>query len=267
VVLGTEARMIQRLRYGVPSVKLPRSASRYSPGRRDDDKMIGAVQAVEHRNMNTFVKSLILATAVIAAGLVLWWVVGGPEWWELLSDRGRVQQAVEHFGPAAPVVYVGLLIAQAVLAPLPAPAVAAAGGYIFGTFAGFVLTWLGVLLGGTLSFWISRLFGREYVTRSDRLKGLDRRVEEHGAMIVFVLRLVPLISFDAISYAAGLTGLSFWRFFLASALGSAPGTFVFVYLGGTSPGSGLYAALGGLAVLALAAYAYYRRDDRKRGGG
>ncbi len=220
-----------------------------------------------HHSMNTFARWLVLTTAVVVSGLVLWWIVGGPEWWELLSDRGRIQRTVEHFGPAAPVVYVGLLVAQAVLAPLPAPAVAAAGGYAFGTFAGFVLTWLGVLLGGALCFWISRLFGREYVARSERLKRLDRRIEEHGAIIVFAVRLVPLISFDAISYAAGLTGLSFWRFFLASALGSAPGTFVFVYLGGTSPGARFYAALGVLAILALAAYAYYRRVDRKRGGG
>ncbi len=68
-----------------------------------------------------------------------------------------------------------------------------------------------------------------------------------------------MISFDAISYAAGLTGISFGRFFAVTALGMAPGTFVFVYLGGAPPGPGLYAALGGLAVLALGAYAYYRR--------
>ncbi len=222
---------------------------------------------MKHHNANTLVRWLIAATAVVAAGLVLWYVVGGPEWWELLSDRERVRRAVEDFGPAAPVVYVSLLILQAVLAPLPAPAVAAAGGYIFGAFWGFVLTWVGVLIGGSLCFGISRLFGREYVARSERLGGLDRQVEEHGAIIVFVLRLIPLVSFDAISYAAGLTGLSFWRFFLATAIGSAPGTFVFVYLGGASPGLGLYAALGGLAVLALAAYAYYRRLGGGRGKG
>ncbi len=204
-----------------------------------------------------FVKALVGAAVVAGVGLVLWRVVGGPEWWDLLSDRERVRRTVEHFGPGAPVVYVGLLVAQAVLAPLPAPAVAAAGGYIFGTFAGFVLTWLGVLLGGALSFWISRLFGREYVTRNGRFKGLDRRVEEHGAILVFVLRLVPLVSFDAISYAAGLTGISFLRFLAATALGSAPGTFVFVYLGGAAPGAGLYAVLGGLAVLAVLAVLAY----------
>lgn len=222
---------------------------------------------MERRNAKKYAKWVIAAAAVVAAGVVAWYFVGGPEWWGLLSDRERVRQAVEGFGTMAPVVYVSLLVLQAVLAPLPAPAIAAAGGYIFGTVWGFVLTWVGALIGGALCFGISRIFGRGYVARSERLGGLDRRVEEHGAVIVFVLRLIPLVSFDAISYAAGLTGLSFWRFFIATALGSAPGTFVFVYLGGASPGAGLYAALGGLAVLALAAYAYYRRLGGKRGKG
>ncbi|MDP9439101.1 MAG: TVP38/TMEM64 family protein, partial [Actinomycetota bacterium] len=170
----------------------------------------------------------------------------------------------EGFGPLAPAVFVLLLVAQAVLAPLPAPALAAAGGYVFGAFWGFVLTWLGALLGGVLCFALSRALGRGFVARSARLEGLDRRVEEHGTVIVFVLRLIPVVSFDAISYAAGLTRIPFWRFLLATALGMAPGTFVFVYLGGASPGPGLYAALGGLAVLAVAAYAYYRRNLSSR---
>ncbi len=68
------------------------------------------------------------------------------------------------------------------------------------------------------------------------------------------------VGVDAISYAAGLTRIPFWKFLLATALGMAPGTFVFVYLGGASPGPGFYGALGGLAVLAIAAYAYYKRN-------
>ncbi len=194
-----------------------------------------------------------------ALALALWWTGAWGSIWELFSDREKLRRTVEGAGALAPAVFVLLLVAQAVLAPLPAPALAFAGGYLFGTFWGFVLTWLGALLGGVLCFAIARSLGREYVARSTRLEGLDRRVEEHGAAIVFVLRLIPVISFDVISYAAGLTGLSFGRFFAATALGMAPGTFVFVYAGGASPGSGLYAALGGLAVLALGAYAYYRR--------
>ncbi len=73
-----------------------------------------------------------------------------------------------------------------------------------------------------LCFAISSVFGREFVARSDRAKGFDRYMEEHGAMMIFVLRLIPLVSFDALSYAAGLTGIPFRKFLLATALGSAP---------------------------------------------
>jgi uncharacterized membrane protein YdjX (TVP38/TMEM64 family) len=219
----------------------------------------GARPVVAPRDRLGVVKALAVATVAVAAVLILWWTGTWEYLWELFSDRERLQQTVEGAGPLAPVVYVLFLAAQAVVAPLPAPALAFAGGYVFGTAGGFVLTWLGVLLGGTICFWLSRLFGRGFVESSDRAKKLDRHVEEHGGIMIFVLRLIPLISFDAISYAAGLTCISFWRFFLATALGAAPGTFVFVYLGGAPPGPGLYAALGALAVVAVAAYAYYRR--------
>jgi len=92
------------------------------------------------------IKLLLIAGAVGLTLSVLWW--SGA--WELLSDRGRIRQLVESFGLFALVAYVLLLAAQAILAPLPTPAIAAAGGYAFGTFAGFLLTWLGVLLGGAL---------------------------------------------------------------------------------------------------------------------
>ncbi len=202
---------------------------------------------------------LVGAAAVGAAVLALWWAGAWEALWELFSDRERLRQAVEAAGPLASTAYVLLLAAQAVLAPLPAPALAFAGGYVFGTSYGFLLTWLGVTIGGALCFGISRVLGRGFVERSGRTKKLDRYVAEHGAVMVFVLRLIPLVSFDAISYAAGLTGLPFRRFLVATVLGSAPGTFVFVYLGGAPQGPGLYAALAGLAVLAAAAYIYYRR--------
>lgn len=214
---------------------------------------------MEHHKLNGPVKWLLVAAVVVTAGLVLWWASGGLLWWELFSDRERLRSIVGSAGSWAPAVFVLLLAVQAVLAPLPAPAVATAGGYLFGTLEGFVLTWTGALLGGVLCFALSRALGRGFVERSTRLKWFDEYVREHGAVAIFILRLIPLVSFDAISYVAGLTGISFSKFLIATALGMAPGTFVFVYLGGASPGPGIYAALGSLAVLATAAYLYYRR--------
>jgi uncharacterized membrane protein YdjX (TVP38/TMEM64 family) len=217
------------------------------------------------RNKRTFVVRLVTGVAVaVVVALTLLLTGQGELLWQLFSDRERIQRLVEGTGILAPLVYVVLLVVQAVVAPLPAPAVAMAGGYTFGTFEGFLLTWSGALLGGVFSFGIARLFGRGFVASNARLERLDRYVSQHGAILVFVLRLIPLVSFDAISYAAGLSGMSFGRFLLATALGMAPGTFVFVYLGGTAPGLGVWVALFGLAVLAVAAYGYLRVRLRYR---
>ena len=188
----------------------------------------------------------------------------GASLWEVFSDRERVQRVLDGAGALAPVLYVGLLILQAVIAPLPAPAVAMAGGYGFGVAEGFFLTWAGCLAGGLISFGLSRLFGRGLVAQSPRTVRLDRFVEEHGVALIFVLRLIPLVSFDAISYAAGLSSIRFRGFLLATALGMMPGTFAFVYLGGSEPGLLTWAVLLGLAVLAGAAYLFQRRFLRVR---
>lgn len=194
--------------------------------------------------------------------LVLWWTGGWQPLWDLFSDRQRLRAFVEGSGALAPVAYLSLLVFQAVAAPLPAPPVAMTGGYAFGAGWGFALTWTGALLGGAACFGLSRVFGRKLVIGNERARRLDPYVQRHGALAVFVLRLIPLVSFDAISYAAGLSSLPFWKFLLATALGMTPGTFAFVYLGGSSPGPGLYAALGAVVALGAAAYLYLRRRLR-----
>lgn len=118
---------------------------------------------------------------------------------------------------------------------------------------------VGSLAWGVISFGISRFFGRGFVEGRGMTGRLDRYVEEHGVVLIFVLRLIPLVSFDAISYAAGLSGIRFRGFFAATALGMLPGTFAFVYLGGAQAGFGRWMILVGLAGLAVLAYFYQRR--------
>lgn len=204
----------------------------------------------------------IVAVCVVVLVLVItgW----GASLWEVFSDRERVQGVLDGAGALAPLLYVGFLIFQAVIAPLPAPAVAMAGGYGFGVVEGFLLTWAGSLAGGVISFGISRRFGRRFVAENARAARLDRFVEEHGVILIFVLRLIPLVSFDAISYAAGLSSIRFRGFLLATALGMIPGTFAFVFLGGSESGFWTWVVLSGLAVLAGLAYVFQRRFFRVR---
>ncbi len=198
------------------------------------------------------------AAAVVGVVALLWVTGWGASLWEVFSDREQLQRVLQAAGALAPLVFVVLLVVQAVVAPLPAPALAIAGGYGFGVVEGFFLTWLGSLIGGVISFGISRRFGRGFVAGNAHAVRLDRFVEEHGAVLIFVLRLIPLVSFDAISYAAGLSGIRFRAFLLATALGMMPGTFAFVYLGGSEAGPWTWAVLLGLVALAGGAYVFYR---------
>ncbi len=211
------------------------------------------------RARKVFARVLVGVGVVCVVALVLVLTGWGASLWEVFSDRERIQRTIDGAGAFAPLVYLALLVVQAVVAPLPAPAVAIAGGYTFGVVEGFLLTWAGSLAGGVISFSISRLFGRGFLEGSGRVGRLDRYLEEHGVALIFVLRLIPLVSFDAISYAAGLSSIRFRGFFAATALGMLPGTFAFVYFGGSQGGFGRWAILAGLAGLAVLAYFYQRR--------
>ncbi len=232
------------------------------PTRKEMPEMQGV--PVRKHGRTLILRALVGGAVVVGLFLLLWLTGWGEGLWGLSSDRESIQRVVDDAGVLAPVVFLVLIVAQAVLAPLPAPALAMGAGYSFGILEGFLLTWLGALLGGVISFWISRWIGRDFVAGSERMQRLDRYVDEHGAITIFVLRLLPLVSFDAISYAAGLSSISFWRFFVATALGMLPGTLAFVYLGGASSSTGFAMVLSGLAVLAVGAYLYGRRSLKVR---
>lgn len=93
-------------------------------------------------------------------------------------------------------------------------------------------------LAAALSFWIARFLGRgpvEALVGREHLGAADRWFLRWGAYAILVARLVPVVSFDIISYAAGLTRLGFWRFMFATVIGMTPATFVYAYLGGKAP--------------------------------
>jgi uncharacterized membrane protein YdjX (TVP38/TMEM64 family) len=137
------------------------------------------------------------------------------------------------FGVWAPVASLGLMLVQAVAAPVPAILVAFANGLAFGIVWGGVLTVAGQTLAAVVCFWIARVLGRapvEALTSRLGLDAADRWFASRGAPGIFLLRLVPGISFDVVSYAAGLTGIGFGPFVAATALGVTPQAFLYAWL-------------------------------------
>lgn len=154
------------------------------------------------------------------------------------GDVAGLRDYILSFGAWAPVVSALLMVLQALVAPLPALVLTFANGLAFGTFLGGMLSLVSASLAAAVSFWIARLLGRgpvEALVGRAHLGSADRWFLRWGAYAVLVARLVPVISFDIISYAVGLTRMGFWRFMLATMVGMSPATFLYAYLGGQAP--------------------------------
>jgi len=135
-------------------------------------------------------------------------------------------------GHLAPFLYMTVM-ALAVATPLPTLPLDIAAGAFFGPIPGTIYSATGALGGAIISFSIARLLGRELIERFLRghinfcIACSDRLLTG----VIFLTRLVPLVSFDLVSYGAGLTKMSLRRFSLATFLGMLPLTFAFNYFG------------------------------------
>lgn len=147
----------------------------------------------------------------------------------LLADYFR------SLGIWAPVISIGLMVAQGILAPLPSFVITAANGLAFGIPLGFLVSWSGGMAAALVMFWLARWFGAAFVEKvtkkSDLLEKANRYSGKNGFFLILVARLVPIVSFDFISFLAGLSRISFRSFVLATALGQIPGTILYTIVG------------------------------------
>ena len=91
------------------------------------------------------------------------------------------------------------------------------------------------------------------------LKQIDEFFEKHGRMSILIARLLPFMSFDIVSYAAGLTSMSFWSFFVATGIGQLPATIIYSYVGGMLTGGAKLLVTGLLILFALSALIFMGR--------
>ena len=151
-----------------------------------------------------------------------------------------MREYIAAYGPLAPVISALLMIFQSVAAPLPAFLITFANGLLFGVWWGAALSWSSAMLGAALCFFIARYFGRPVVVKlvsEPALASSDRFFDRYGKHAVLIARLVPIISFDVISYGSGLAGMGFLGFWLATGIGQLPATILYSYLGDEATGT------------------------------
>ena len=170
------------------------------------------------------------------------------------GDFTEVKQFISSYGVYAAAISFALMVLQSVMAPLPAFVLTFANANLFGWWQGAILSWSSAMAGAALWFYIARILGRdvaEKLTSKAGLKQVDEFFEKYGNNTILICRLLPFVSFDIVSYAAGLTSMSFWDFFIATGIGQLPATIVYSYVGGFLTGGAKLFMLGLLITFSL----------------
>ncbi len=164
------------------------------------------------------------------AGLYVIVQVSGLQ--EILQPE-HLTSVLRDFGVAGPFALMGLMTLAVVVSPIPSLPIDLAAGATYGPFWGAVYVLIGAEVGAIISFLIGRALGRDVLSRwlKSDITFCQQCTDHHLMALMIVARLLPVFSFDIVSYGAGLTNMSLKAFALATFVGMAPPTFAFTYLG------------------------------------
>ena len=201
-----------------------------------------------------------LLLALCAAGIVYLAVPAVNDWINHAASvlgSANVDAVIEYirsYGSYAMAFSFFLMVFSSLIAPLPAFMITLSNAAIFGWWQGAILSWSSAMVGSALCFLLARGLGRDVVERfagKGALASVEGYFEKYGTKTILVCRLLPFVSFDAVSYFAGLTPLKFWPFFLATGLGQTPATIVYSYVGGMLTGGARIMMTGLLCLFAI----------------
>ena len=178
------------------------------------------------------------AAVLIRLGILLALVVGViiAQWqWQVFDvvSAQSLGELLDRAGAWAPLLYMLSMAVAIVISPIPSVPLAVAAGLFFGPLLGTIYSLGGALAGALAAFCIGRQLGRKVIERilGKPLQFYPTGTDKLIARVVFLSRLIPVVSFDIVSYGAGLTSLSILRFAGATLVGMIPLTLVYCYFG------------------------------------
>lgn len=218
-------------------------------------------------------KIIMLVLVILGIAAVGIWMVAPSSLTDLwkFMNRETLEVLVARAGAWGPGLIIGLMILAVVASPLPSAPIALAAGAAYGHVWGTVQVIVGAELGAMIAFALARILGRD-VLKSLLGDNLDRGLlgsQNALTATVFASRLMPFVSFDLISYAAGLSSLHAWRFAIATLAGIIPASFILAHLGGEAvsgdPGRAAWAVIGlGLVTGLPLLWVAVRRTPKRR---
>ena len=208
----------------------------------------------------------VITSAVVA--YCVWFVLTDAPAYQFLVrlyvDKKFLKHTLREWGILAPVIFIGLQALQVIIAPIPGELTGILGGYLFGQWVGLLYSTIGLTVGSVAAFAVGRWLGAHCVQRlvsPDIWRKLGFIVEAEGAILCFVIFLIPGLPKDMTCYLFGLSPMPFWVFATISTLGRIPGTWVLSAQGAhTAAGDYVEVILLTALVVAVALPMYYYRN-------
>jgi uncharacterized membrane protein YdjX (TVP38/TMEM64 family) len=144
-----------------------------------------------------------------------------------------VEVEIQSWGPLGALVSIGLMVLHSFV-PFPAEFIAIANGMLFGAFWGVVITWTGAMLGAFAAFGLARLLGRPLVAKvvqKNDWQRIDQWTSDQGWQVLLISRFIPVIAFNLVNYAAGLTQITWFTFAWTTGIGILPATILMGLVG------------------------------------
>lgn len=144
----------------------------------------------------------------------------------------QIQSWLRAMGIWAPIIYI-LLYTVGTILILPSTPLNLSGGAIFGVWWGTLWTTVAAIIAALVSFAFTRTVGRDYMSKklAGRWEAIDAEMHQGGLFYMFAIRLLPIIPYGIVNFAAGLTSIRFRDYFIGTALGTVPGILPFVMIG------------------------------------
>jgi uncharacterized membrane protein YdjX (TVP38/TMEM64 family) len=149
------------------------------------------------------------------------------------GDTAEVRSDIKDLGVAGPLLILGLALIHTVVF-YPAEIVDAAAGFVYGFFPALALMMLGWLLSGLLCYAVGHSVARPLLDRwfgAARFERMEAAIERGGATLLLAVRLIPIVPFSLVSYAAGAARVPLWRYAWTTVVGYLPITALSVYFG------------------------------------
>jgi len=183
-----------------------------------------------------------------------------------LYDINKLRSIIGNNKIIAPFIFLILCTVRPLLL-LPVGIFSTLGGLMFGALLGTFYTLVGSILGSIIAYFLAKKFGKDLVDRL--LKGRYSRIKinskENGFIITFILRVVPILPFDAVSYICGISNITFKDYLLGTIIGIIPGTFIYSYFGSSLKNirsKEFYIAILLLLLLSLIPFIYKRYSTK-----